>query len=252
MPRGAAASTARMCGRARESLPARFRSGWNERRYLVTIGVISMRRGQRGFTRLELCAILLLVLLLSALAIPAVIDAWNRQARIRCVSHLKEIALAARVFASDHGGEYPSRVPPERGGALGLTNLEEVLVHYLAMKRELAVPVVLTCPADARRPAPDFTSLRASNLSYFIGLNAEISLPQMWLVGDRNLTVDGRPVAPGLFPLTTNLTMGWGNDLHRQMGNVAFSDGSVERTSSNRLCEAAAGQGVATNWLLVP
>ena len=72
------------------------------------------------------------------------------------------------------------------------------------------------------------------------------------LAGDRNLTLDGSPVRPGLVSLTTNAPVGWSRELHDRQGNVAVGDGSVQQLNEAMLRAMLANTGIATNSLLVP
>jgi len=63
-------------------------------------------------------------------------QARARSERIQCISHLKQIALAARIWANDH----QDIMPPD----------------FLTMSKELNHANVLICPSDpARAPKPD-------------------------------------------------------------------------------------------------
>jgi prepilin-type processing-associated H-X9-DG protein len=71
---------------------------------------------------------------------------------------------------------------------------------------------------------------------------------------------DGKAVEPGVFALTTNMTIGWTKKIHNGMGNVAMADGSVQQTGnrpdgglrSDRLQQMMRDQKMMTNWLAVP
>jgi hypothetical protein len=66
----------------------------------------------------------------------------------QCVNNLKQIGLAARMWANEHK---TSLLP----------------LDWLAMKNELSTPRLLTCPADtARRPAVSWEQFDGSSVSY--------------------------------------------------------------------------------------
>jgi prepilin-type processing-associated H-X9-DG protein len=106
----------------------------------------------------------------------------------------------------------------------------------------------INCPADTRREASDFATLASSNISYFIGLEADETNPTMLLAGDRNLT-NGRPVLNGVLTVATNDNVGWTHEIHRNAGNIAMADGSVQQVTSGKLREAIRYSG-ATNGVL--
>jgi prepilin-type processing-associated H-X9-DG protein len=159
----------------------------------------------------------------------------------------------------------------------------------MIMSNELSNPKVVTCPADARSPgATNFTSAfgNAGNsgsggknfsTSYFVGRDADETLPQMFLSGDRNIgsqstTTDWGYSAPGsttdnangsVTALGTNFGTaqsaqngGWTSKTHQNAGNIGLADGSVQQFSESALRSAAqhTGDTVASpgNVLLFP
>ena len=82
---------------------------------------------------------------------PEEIDAMNqareRAMRIQCVNNLKQIGLAARMWAQDHNDVYPT--------------------NFVCMSNELNTPKILVCPADTNRvSAASFSSFTDANCSY--------------------------------------------------------------------------------------
>jgi len=66
---------------------------------------------------------------------------------IQCVTHLKQICLAARIWANDHNEVFPP--------------------DFITMKEELATPKILFCPADpAAIRVADWSQLNPSLVSY--------------------------------------------------------------------------------------
>ena len=119
------------------------------------------------------------------------------------------------------------------------------------MSNELATPKILVCPADAARSAAkDFATLNNTNISYFVGLDAKDSTPDMLLAGDRNLT-NGLPVTNHVLFLATNIAAGWTHGLHSPSGNIGLADGSVMQVSTPYLRKVMTNAG-AQNRLLMP
>jgi hypothetical protein len=66
---------------------------------------------------------------------------------IQCVNHLKQIGLAARLYANDHADYFPK--------------------DFLTMSNELASPKILWCPADSSKTrAETWAALSPANISY--------------------------------------------------------------------------------------
>jgi prepilin-type processing-associated H-X9-DG protein len=212
----------------------------------------SFHQGSRlsAFTRIELAAIIAVAIVLTALAVCALADAKAKSRGICCNCRLKQIGLAFRIFASDHYGALAMAVSTNEGGSMEYAS--EAFRHFQVLSNELSTPKILACPADTRRPAPGFSVLSNANISYFLGLEAKESAPEMFLAGDRNLMTNGVPVGSGLLVLMMNLTASWTAQMHKNAGNVAFGDGHVDSLSSDRLQEQLNYSGVATNRLLIP
>ena len=124
--------------------------------------------------------------------------------------------------------------------------------HLQVLSNELSTPRILACPSDTRKPASGFSVLSDANISYFLGVDAKESAPQVLLAGDRNLMTNGVSVGSGLLELSTNLTVGWTAQMHNNAGNVLFGDGHVDSLTNHRFQEQLINSGVATHRLLVP
>jgi hypothetical protein len=78
---------------------------------------------------------------------------------VKCVSNLKQIGLAARLWAQDQGNMFPP--------------------DFVSMQNELGTPKVLFCPADtASIPVSEWSQLNPSAISYrFLNPNGNVSDP---------------------------------------------------------------------------
>jgi hypothetical protein len=74
-------------------------------------------------------------------------EAKQRAQRINCISNIKQIGLAARIWANDHQDIMPA--------------------DFLTMSNELTTPKILTCTADTGRTrASDWRVFDGSSVSY--------------------------------------------------------------------------------------
>ena len=182
-----------------------------------------------GLTLVEVMISIVVVVFLAAVFIPAFAKAKGRHGRINCVSNLKQIGLAFRVWSNDQGGRFPWNVSTTNGGTLEFADRPEVFRHYLAISNELSTPKVLACAQDNQRTKAsswDQLTNDAQHISYFLGLDAEESKPQSILSGDRNITTNGVR-AVGLVAIPTSFKLGWSRELHGGFGNVVLGDGSA-------------------------
>jgi hypothetical protein len=107
----------------------------------------------------------------------------------------------------------------------------------------------LVCPADERNPASSFSNFVANtNLSYFVGVNANDSYPQALLGGDRNLGPGTTPDSEyGYSPadgrgndVTITGPVCWSLKMHSRgnpdgWGNIMLGDGSAQQVNSRNL-----------------
>ncbi len=189
-----------------------------------------------GLTLIELLVVLFILGLLAAMILPALTGPRAKSSRIGCVNNLKQIGLGFRIFATDNNDRFPAQYFTNWSGVLSEPNALAAL--YGSMSNELSTPKILHCPQDLERSAAtNWTSLQRLNLSYFMGLDAKETQPQTLLAGDRNLSLRGQPIGPGLHTLTTNTPVGWTDSIHRRAGNVVLGDGSVQQMTSPRLAD---------------
>ena len=186
-----------------------------------------------AFTRLELVLVVAALGLLTTLFVRAQVDTQNRPMRDRiiCSSNLKQIGLAFRMWSNDHHDKFPMQFSADKEGSREAIDKQEPWIHFLVLSNELSNPRVLACPADDRVRTTNFLKLTLTNLSYFVGLDADEALPQMLLSGDRNLT-NGVAPKKGILELTDNPPAGWTETIHNERGNLGQSDGSAQQTTT--------------------
>ena len=175
--------------------------------------------------------------------------------RSMCINNLKIVGLAFRVWADDHNGKFPMQVPVTNGGTMGLNaNGQNAWLNFLVLSNELSTPKHLYCPTDKDQvAATSFTTgFSAKNISYFVGMDADKGLPQMFLSGDDNFTVGGVPVKSGPLEFSANTAITWADSRHGLCGNIGLVDGSVKMVSLQSLQQVIQNTGVATNRLAIP
>jgi type II secretory pathway pseudopilin PulG len=85
----------------------------------------------------------------AGMLIPALAKAKDKAQRINCVNNLRQIGLAARMYANDHEEVFPK--------------------DFQAMQQELNSPKILFCPADPDKPTPlptDWAQVDPDSISY--------------------------------------------------------------------------------------
>jgi prepilin-type N-terminal cleavage/methylation domain-containing protein/prepilin-type processing-associated H-X9-DG protein len=241
-----------------------------------TVFMKNLRKKIGAFTLIELLVVIAIIAILAALLLPALARAKAKAQRINCTNNLKQVGLAFRTFAIDNDGQMPMTLACNLGGAQcqvgvrSLTTPSGVSMMFACASNELSTPKILYCPSEyesSRSAATTFARTVAVasqvpftndlNCSYFIGVDASETVPQMFLTGDHNLgngnppTAAFQTVAGGtpFVSMGTNFDnpdtthVGWMDNMHSKQGNVGLADGSVQGFSRSRLQTALANTG---------
>ncbi|EEF59315.1 type II secretion system protein [Pedosphaera parvula] len=211
------------------------------------------RRGRQAFTVLELMVVVFIVVILATLILPMMSRPRSRSTSIMCVNNLKQVGLGFRMWAGDNSDINPMHYKTNDFDGAKYSNSKQMFIYFQVMSNELSTPKIVVCPGDEKRSAAtNFTSdFNSTKVSYFVGLDADETLPQSVLAGDWNLT-NSVASKNGVVNITTNGVSGWTKDIHQFSGNVALGDGSVQKVSTMGLKGLIKSTGMATNRLVFP
>jgi competence protein ComGC len=216
------------------------------------------KQRNRALTLPELLMVIAMLIVLAYIFLPVFarnIREGNRDRGINCVSNLKQVDLSFRIWEGDNDNKYPMVVSVTNGGAMETMSKGDVVDCFFVMSNELSTPKILICPADVNRvPATNFmTDFDSSHISYFVGVDVTNEDPaQRVLCGDDNFVINGSPIKSGLVEYPTNVSIAWGSDRHKLVGNIGLADGSVLELSISGLQTAFLQSGLATNRLAIP
>ena len=212
------------------------------------------RQTRAAFSLIELLVVISVVAVCMGILLLPSRGPWVPATRIACVNNLKQVGLAFRIFAEDHGNKFPMQLSASEGGTLPFVEGPYTFRHFQTLSNELGTPKILLCPADRQRAlaATNFSMDFSDNkLSYFLGIDATPTNAQAFLSGDRNITI-GFPARNGVLLMITNQMVKWTPQIHEHVGNICLADGSVQQLTSSALQRGLANTGLPTNRLVVP
>jgi len=206
-----------------------------------------------ALTLVEVLIVSLVFVCFIVLVLTGLVDSRSKAQRINCMSNLKEIGIAFRLWESNRSDKDPTD-SVTNGDMIASMTPGKAYVLWQTLSNRLGFPKIVWCPADAKtEPANNFSiGFNDANISYFVAPDASEAYPQMILDGDDNLLVDGKPVQPGVLNLETNQIIAWTKDRHHSVGNIGMADGSAAQVTTHGLQEALQQTGIATNHLVLP
>lgn len=213
----------------RNPRPALFRETVGRRARPSSAG--ESGRFQAGFTLIELLAVCAIVSILLALSLTGLSSLTERSESVRCLSNLRQIGMAARLFGDEHNGIIVAtyfKADPDSPGKYWWDNLSPHLGSAEAAKK------TLRCPTSVRKH-PNMQGVGITySLNSFIAPHhitapeaplrrfAEATHPKDLILAAHGAWIGDR--------YASNMTFGGQcpEPLHHGKSNILFLDGHVE------------------------
>jgi len=206
---------------------------------------------ESAFSRCDLSVVLSTLVLILGVVLPALANSKLRSQQAICVNNLRLVGQGFHLFSAEYEQIDPWRYHHVSGYFNPIVN--NVFYSFSLLSNGVSIPKVFACPSDALvNPANHYgigpggllhPFNRNTSVSYFLGLDSSVLVPDSVLSGDRHIRPNmgmGGGCSSGITPVAT-LSPGastpstWGTALHGPVGNILRRDGRVEWTSNESL-----------------
>gem|GEM_PF-324180 len=153
------------------------------------VAMKSIRESRLGFTLIELLVVIAIIAILAAILFPVFSRARQRANMLSCLSNLKQLSLAFKMYADDNGGRMPSSGDTTAGGLRPAANAPNFCGSLGAYQKAdvtkgsifpyVKAEKLFLCPADRNREASNIIGTLEEKKKYPLSYSMNNSLSLM-------------------------------------------------------------------------
>lgn len=123
---------------------------------------------KKGFTLIELLVVIAIIAILAAMLLPALARAREQARRAVCISNLKQIGLAIKMYSQDYNENFPDSTGT---GTYALSAFAKLIPRYISAADAFRCPSDLV-PTTANETVVPNAPNQACSYAYAISLSA--------------------------------------------------------------------------------
>ncbi len=203
-----------------------------------------MKRSSSAFTLIELLVVIAIIAILAAILFPVFAQARQKARQTQCLSNMRQIGLAVRMYGQDYDETYPLA----DAGGVGWTIPRSAwdLSSDFLLKPYVKSPGILACPADHSATNSNgqtgvYPQYALNRLAPQPGMVVPDGLPEIGPVGRPDAVVDSGTLMlwehnnPAVYCTTWTTSPGHWESPHHQGFNGLFCDGHVKRLTLGQI-----------------
>jgi len=155
-----------------------------------------MKKTKKGFTLIELLVVIAIIAILAAMLLPALARAREQARRSVCISNLKQLGLALKMYTQDYREFFPlasnAAINPTANDVSTQSTVENLRLLYDAY---ISSVDTFTCPSDIKKNSSITSTTDALyqkvSYAYARGLTEQVETETVLMVDRAGLNDDG-------------------------------------------------------------